>query len=286
VVQSPYFLAIYLDHSVRHKTVTADPSLWRRLLLPDVLTTGSNNLYSHPSVGHITHQGHQADSGIHTASQQSCKELSKMKIIDKINASIKDGKTFFSFEFFPPSRFDIHACCVQCATNTLTGLGSALYRHLLLSHETGAYVSTNSACMMGCWAPSFLRVSACCCCRGSGKRVMARPWSCLAVTTKYSYFLVAGYECLLGLQCSMALTDPVHCCYSFPGCPLTAGTEEVGAHNTAQHSTAQRSAAQHSSYRRTKQCSTYHSTAAGAAAAPLAPLVTQHCTAAELQLQN
>lgn len=29
-----------------------------------------------------------------------------MKIIDKINASIKEGKTFFSFEFFPPSE-----CC-------------------------------------------------------------------------------------------------------------------------------------------------------------------------------
>jgi hypothetical protein len=28
----------------------------------------------------------------------------KMKIIEKINANIKDGKTFFSFEFFPPSE--------------------------------------------------------------------------------------------------------------------------------------------------------------------------------------
>lgn len=27
-----------------------------------------------------------------------------MKIIDKINQNIKDGKTFFSFEFFPPSE--------------------------------------------------------------------------------------------------------------------------------------------------------------------------------------
>jgi hypothetical protein len=27
-----------------------------------------------------------------------------MKIIDKINANIKEGKTFFSFEFFPPSE--------------------------------------------------------------------------------------------------------------------------------------------------------------------------------------
>jgi methylenetetrahydrofolate reductase (NADPH) len=30
-----------------------------------------------------------------------------MKIIDKINASIKDGKTFFSFEFFPPRTEEV-----------------------------------------------------------------------------------------------------------------------------------------------------------------------------------
>lgn len=39
-----------------------------------------------------------------------------MKIIDKINANVKEGKTFFSFEFFPPRACVLcAACCVMTA---------------------------------------------------------------------------------------------------------------------------------------------------------------------------
>ncbi len=30
-----------------------------------------------------------------------------MKVIDKMNASIKEGKPFFSFEFFPPRTEEV-----------------------------------------------------------------------------------------------------------------------------------------------------------------------------------
>ena len=33
-----------------------------------------------------------------------------MKIVDKMNESIKAGKTFFSFEFFPPRTDEVTIC--------------------------------------------------------------------------------------------------------------------------------------------------------------------------------
>jgi methylenetetrahydrofolate reductase (NADPH) len=35
-----------------------------------------------------------------------------MKVIDKINERIADGKTFFSFEFFPPRTEEVRAVLV------------------------------------------------------------------------------------------------------------------------------------------------------------------------------
>ena len=45
-----------------------------------------------------------------------------MKIVDKMNESIKAGRTFFSFEFFPPRTEEVglHQCTAipSCYCNT------------------------------------------------------------------------------------------------------------------------------------------------------------------------
>lgn len=41
-----------------------------------------------------------------------------MKIVDKINANIKEGKTFFSFEYFPPRTEEV----IKLITNQLKSL--------------------------------------------------------------------------------------------------------------------------------------------------------------------
>jgi hypothetical protein len=33
-----------------------------------------------------------------------------MKIVDKINDAVKEGRTFFSFEFFPPRTEEVGCC--------------------------------------------------------------------------------------------------------------------------------------------------------------------------------
>lgn len=94
-----------------------------------------------------------------------------MKIIDKINASIKDGKTFFSFEFFPPSRFGVsmHAVC-SVSPNTLTWLGSALsIRWLAPAAVLKSGAHAYQLCMHEGVQGSIVFASFCLCCgRGSG----------------------------------------------------------------------------------------------------------------------
>ncbi len=50
-----------------------------------------------------------------------------MKIIDKMNASIKEGKPFFSFEFFPPRTEE-----VRCFRLTLKEFVLTLSVHSIL----------------------------------------------------------------------------------------------------------------------------------------------------------
>ena len=36
-----------------------------------------------------------------------------MKVVDKMSASIREGKTFFSFEFFPPRTDEVSRCVAE-----------------------------------------------------------------------------------------------------------------------------------------------------------------------------